>query len=762
MKYILAIVVVLVGFIAQAQTMLKGVVQSNNTPVPFATIKVVGENMAAVADSAGLFVIKGLGNVTYKLKVEALGYTPTEVLVNPTTLTEKLFVVNLDAFNNPLNEVVISATLSEVSIANSPVLVESYSGKYFMRSQNPTIYDALQMVNGLQPTLNCAVCNTGDIHINGLEGANTMVTIDGMPIVSGLSTVYGMMGIPSSLLERVEVVKGPSSTLYGSDAVAGLINIITKNPNTAPRFSADLSSTSYGEMNADLGFAKRLNDKVSTLLGINYFNYTLPVDYNNDGFIDNALVNRLSVFNKWAFANKLGQLSNIAVRVIYEDRLGGENNYDPALHRGSNTVYGESIYTNRYEVLGNYRFPVKENINLQYSYNYHHQNSVYGTMFYFAGQHTGFTQLVWQKNLGANNKLVSGMAYRYIYYDDNSPATRGSGLDSLTNSPFITHQPAIFVQNEYTPTERISILGGVRLELNSAHGPIFAPRLNTKFDFGKNRALRLGIGNGFRVVNLFTEEHGAISGARELIIKEELLPERSWNANANYTHQFVFNKGFVTLDVGGFYTYFTNRIIPDYVTNPNAVIYTNLAGNAHSRGLTAGADMQFTSGLKIRLGATYMNVFTNQPNDAGELERVPQLFAPNWQGTFAIGYTIKKWGVTVDYTGQIYGPMYLPVLPNDFRPAQSPTYSLQSLQVSKKFKSDKWEVYAGVKNLLNFVPQNPLMRPNDPFDTQVAFDAQGNPTASPNNPNAYTFDTAYGFAPMFGRRAYLGLRVNLY
>ena len=101
--------------------------------------------------------------------------------------------------------------------------------------------------------MNCGVCNTGDIHINGLEGPYTLVMIDGMPIVSSLSTVYGLSGIPNSLVERIEIVKGPASSLYGSEAVGGLINIITKNPTSAPTFSADYFTTSYFESNLDLG-----------------------------------------------------------------------------------------------------------------------------------------------------------------------------------------------------------------------------------------------------------------------------------------------------------------------------------------------------------------------------------------------------------------------------------------------------------------------------------------------------------------------------
>ncbi|MBC8643502.1 TonB-dependent receptor plug domain-containing protein [Flavobacterium lindanitolerans] len=107
----------------------------------------------------------------------------------------------------------------------------------------------MQNVNGVRPQLNCNICNTGDIHINGLEGPYTLVLIDGMPIVSGLSTVYGLSGIPNSLLERIEIVKGPASSLYGSEAVGGLINIITKNPSNAPRFSIDGFSNSWGEVN---------------------------------------------------------------------------------------------------------------------------------------------------------------------------------------------------------------------------------------------------------------------------------------------------------------------------------------------------------------------------------------------------------------------------------------------------------------------------------------------------------------------------------
>ncbi len=143
-----------------------------------------------------------------------------------------------------LNEIVISGTMKPVLRSESLVPVEVYTPTFFKRNPSPNIFEALQNVNGVKPQVNCSVCNTGDIHINGLEGPYTFVLIDGMPIVSGLSTVYGLSGIPNSLIEKVEIVKGPASSLYGSEAVGGLINIITKNPLYASKYAVDVFGTS--------------------------------------------------------------------------------------------------------------------------------------------------------------------------------------------------------------------------------------------------------------------------------------------------------------------------------------------------------------------------------------------------------------------------------------------------------------------------------------------------------------------------------------
>lgn len=217
---------------AIAQTTLSGNVSSNGEPLPFANVYISKLSKGAVSDEQGNYTIPNIPNGTYSLSASFAGYGKESKTV---VLSGNTKEVNFDLKeDNSLNEVVISGTLKSVLRIESPVPVEVYTPTFLKKNPTPSVFDALQNVNGVRPQLNCNVCNTGDIHINGLEGPYTLVLIDGMPIVSGLSTVYGLSGIPNSLIEQVEIVKGPASSLYGSEAVGDLINVITKLPEYAP------------------------------------------------------------------------------------------------------------------------------------------------------------------------------------------------------------------------------------------------------------------------------------------------------------------------------------------------------------------------------------------------------------------------------------------------------------------------------------------------------------------------------------------------
>jgi outer membrane receptor for ferrienterochelin and colicins len=225
----------------------------------------------------------------------------------------------------------------------------------------------------------------------------------------------------------------------------------------------------------------------------------------------------------------------------------------------------------------------------------------------------------------------------------------------------------------------------------------------------------------------------------------------------NYAKQVQLKGTFIGIDASAFYTYFTNKIVGDFLTDPGKIIYDNLTGYAVSKGFTLNMDASIYHRFKINAGVTIMDVYQMEKDSLGQQIKVPQLFAPKFSGTYAVSYSMPKQGISIDWTGRVNGPMYLPVFPNDFRPEKSPLYCIMNLQVTKTFKAI--ELYGGLKNILNFLPKNPLLHPDDPFNRPGGkyFDLNGNARLD-TNPNNYTFDPSYNYAPIQGAKAFAGIR----
>ena len=756
MKFYLKILLLIFSITCSSQNnSLTGKISDRLENLSYVNIYIQNTKFGTSSNDEGYYQIKNIPSGTYKIVVSSLGYK-TKTIEITFNKDEKIIQNFSLVSDNSLDEIVVSGNLKPVSKSASSVPVDVYSKSFFKKNPTPSIFESLQNVNGVRPQLNCNVCNTGDIHINGLEGPYTFVLIDGMPIVSGLSTVYGLTGIPQALIQRVEVVKGPASTLYGSEAVGGIINIITKKPSNSPMLFVDSFSSSWEEINTDIGFKYNASKKIQGLLGINYFNYQNIIDNNNDNFTDLTLQNRISIFNKLNIERRNNKLFTVAFRYVYEDRWGGETNWNKSF-RGTDLVYGESIYTSRWETFGTYELPTTENIRLQFSANGHHQDSFYGTDSYKADQLIAFGQLVYNKKIKKKHDLLFGIAYRYTTYDDNTFATSES--DGVTNKPSIIHLPGVFLQDEMNLTNQHKLLIGARYDYNSLHGTIFSPRVNYKWNSKNNKnILRFSVGNGFRVANIFTEDHAALSGAREVVFEGELSPETSWNTNLNYVKKISINNTQVSLDASGFYTHFNNRILPDYETDPNKIIYANLNGFSVSKGVSLNSDISFPLGLSMNIGATLMDVSIHENNI-----KKRQLLTESFSGVWSISYKLKKSRIKIDYTGNVYGPMKLPLLSElDPRKGESPWFSIQNIQVTKNIGTS-WEMYGGIKNILNFTPaRNSIARSSDPFDTGVVFNSNGEAIATENNPYALTFDPSYVYASNQGIRGFLGLRYTIF
>jgi outer membrane receptor for ferrienterochelin and colicins len=401
--------------------------------------------------------------------------------------------------------------------------------------------------------------------------------------------------------------------------------------------------------------------------------------------------------------------------------------------------------------------PTTEKLMLSFSGNIHFQDSRYGTTSYIANQKIGFLQLTWDKKIGKND-VLAGIASRYTHYDDNTPAT----AILTANNPEKTWLPGIFVQDEINFNEKHKVLLGLRYDYNSIHGTILTPRLAYKWKINDNNIFRFNAGTGFRVVNLFTEDHAALTGAREVVIANNLNPEKSVNANLNFIKKIYFDNGtFLGVETTAFYTRFSNKIIPNYEADPNKIIYSNIDGYALNQGISCNTDLNFTNGLKFILGATYMDV-SNVENGI----KTRPILTENFTGTWTVSYKINPIKLSIDYTGNVYSPMKLPLLSEtDPRNPDSPWYSLQNIQ----FTYSGWknfELFGGIKNLLNFTPKrnNPFLisRTEDPFDKNVQYDSNGQAMVTPDNPYGLTFDTSYVYGPNQGIRGFFGLRYNLY
>ncbi|HEY1045562.1 MAG TPA: TonB-dependent receptor, partial [Bacteroidia bacterium] len=345
-------------------------------------------------------------------------------------------------------------------------------------------------------------------------------------------------------------------------------------------------------------------------------------------------------------------------------------------------------------------------------------------------------------------------------YDDNTVGTAATSGTNVINKAQITPLPGIFIQDEWKFDKKNLLLTGIRYDHHNVHGNIFTPRLAYKKLFNLDNIIRLNFGTGFRVVNLFTEDHAALTGARNVKLRNELKPEKSYNLNINYLKKIRLKSlNLLSFDATAFYTYFKNRILADYDSDPNTIYYDNIDGYAISSGISLNLDLALKNGIRGNIGATYLDVHTINR----QIKTVPVL-TEKYSAVWSLGFPLNK-KFNFDYTGNLIGPMRLPLLgPDDPRKPYSPWWSIQNIQMTYSGKKGL-KIYGGIKNLLNWTPSknNKFMiaRSHDPFDKKVSYDASGNIIKTAENPYAMSFDPNYVYAPNQGIRFFLGFSYQI-
>jgi outer membrane receptor for ferrienterochelin and colicins len=706
------------------------------TPLVGVNILAIDTNEGTTTDHEGAFHLNLTPGVA-KIKVSYLGYRSNIQTVHiPNTKVYTLPHIVLET--DELDEVVVTSSIKKLKRLDSPIPIEVYSPKFFKANPSSSVFQALQQVNGIRPQVNCGVCGTGDIHINGQEGANTMVLIDGMPMVSGLSTIYGLTGIPISIIDQVEIIKGPASTLYGSEAMAGVINLITKDPslNQTP-LDLIISRSDWNEFTGDISFNSVIGENLKFITGINIHSYNETVDRNSDGFTDIPLKKSLGFFqkinfNKWTVGFK-GQL---------EERWGGQTDWQK-IYRGTDTKYGEWVDTQWTNLFG--KVDLNKNDFFQFSLSNHKQLAYYGTTEFQALQKIAFGQWVHQWNSRVFDGFL-GVSHRATYFKDNSP---------IFNDNEWTHLSGAFIQTTFPVLRNAKILTGIRTDIHSNHGLIITPRLNLHWNNSNNiDVVRMGVGSGYRVVQVFSEDHAALTGSRRVVFEEKLAPEKSWNYNLQWDHMMINSKNsIVKWDVSLFLTNFSNRILPDLEKHPEEIRYRNLDGRAEVKGASLGVLWQDFTDKTARLSGTLLS---SKLIEEG-VYKTPY-FSESTSVNYSYGQSILNNLLKLNLNGQIIGPMRLPLLgPLDPRPSHSPWMHIANIEFQKQFNEFTFSL--GVNNLLDSKPlRESIARSFDPFDKEVTFDKDNRPVSTSNNPNALSFDPSYSYMSQQGIRSFVSIQ----
>lgn len=622
-----------------------------------------------------------------------------------------------------LDSLVTTGTLLERSLSASPIKVEVISARFLQRALTNSLLESVQLMTGLGQQVDCGVCYTSNIRINGMEGPYTAVLIDGAPLMSALATVYGLSGINPAIVERVEIIRGPMSTLYGSEAMGGVINVITKDPRFAPALSLSSYGTSHGEMNLDVAAAPRLGGARLLVSGSLAHNARF-VDGNRDNFSDMPLVTRGVAFAKFSLGPPARRMLDLSLKAYGENRFGGVSEWTKA-HRGSSEVYGESVHTRRAEMVAGWRPGGDPATRLDLSATWHDQDSWYGDQPFQATQWNGFAQFVHATALHPRHELMGGAAVRLDHYDDETPATP---------EPERRLIPGVLAQLESRVAEALTSVVGVRVDHHAAHGAIVSPRLSMRWTPALLTTVRLSGATGFRVVSVFTEDHAALTGARTVTIAEALRPERSRTATLSVQQILPLGNDAVTLELDGFLTRFTNKIQPDYNTDPTRIIYANLNGHATTQGVSLSVNApQGALPVGVRAGGSWQRVETVTDGVARPLE-----FAPGFKGEFTVSREWERTGLTLDWTGRVVGPMQLPEFTG--KASRSPWYAEQAVQVTRRLAPNTFFIGA-LRNLANFRQADPIINPQDPFGPG--------------------FDTFHVFGPVQGRRLLLGVQHNV-
>lgn len=659
--------------------------KETETSLPYAAVLIVETGQGVVTNEDGEFKFKKVPAGKYTVRVQLLGYETQEkkVTVSDDFTVDVHFLMSDSSIMT--DEIVVSANRNETSRKVAPVVVNVMNAKLFESVNSTDLAKSLNYQSGLRVENNCQNCGFPQVRINGLEGPYSQILINSRPVVSALSGVYGLEQIPVNMIERVEVVRGGGSALFGANAVGGTINIITKDPvNNSFQVSSTLSNMNGKVWEQYMGANASLVSKDNTYGIALYQSYRNrnPYDADDDGFSELGKLN-MNTFGLRTYYRPT-QFSRISLEyhTTNEFRRGG-NKFDLQPHETDITEQTKHIINSGGVSYDLFWKEYKHKLSFYSSLQHTDRDSYYGAQ---QDEHAyGKTDdLTWV----AGGMYVGN--FEKVWF---SPATFTAGLEYQNNSlhDVMTgyHRDmkqdvriaSAFVQNEWK-LEKFVFLAGFRLDNhNLIDNPIFSPRLNLLYKPSDKLQARLTWSTGFRAPQAYDEDlHVTAVGGEGVLIKlaEGLKPEHSnsisgsidWSANVGHFQTNLLLEGFYTglddvfvlEDVG--HDANGNKVKERRNGNGARVYGVNLDGKiAHGR--DAALQMGFTV---QRSKYTHWEAWSENA-DVASIKNMPR--TPNYYGYFTFTsnpFRNFDWSLSGVYTGKMYVPHFAPTdLPEEYK-----------------------------------------------------------------------------------------------
>lgn len=758
----------------KTDAMLFGHVTSAGEHIPFATIAIESTTIASAADATGHFKMTNLPVGKQTVIITAVGYKTYRKEIELKAKESETLFAELKPDNIGLDQVVVSADRNEKSREETPTIVNTINLKLFQRTRNVTLSEGLNFSVGLRMENNCQNCGFSQVRMNGLKGPYSQILINSRPIFSGLAGVYGLELIPSNMIERVEVVRGGGSSIYGSNAIAGTINLITKNP-IANRFEASVSQSLSGvdndynpadDYNVTLNGSLVSDDYKTGLSIFGFYRNRDPFDANGDEFSELSSIENVTVGGQ--LYQRVGDRGKISLDYFHinESRRGGndfnlpEHEADIAEsvdHSINSAAFNFDLLMRQHDKLS--VFISAQSVQRGSYYGAEQDLSAYGVtsdMTYSSG--IQYIRHI-EKFLFAPATLISGIESngsqledeKLGYFDTDENVDYGNTL--IANQKMSTQ--AAFVQSEWK-AGRLVVSTGLRYDYykiddltksgGEVNGNVVSPRINVLFDISDHIQFRSGFAHGFRAPQIFDEDlHVETSGSRQVLHRnDESLKQESSNSFTASLDFSNFNGGWqYQFLVEGFYTQlidpFANKFgAPD---ENGVVIYTRV--NAEKGAKVQGVNLEFNASpsnwLQFQSGFTFQKSRFEEPQEFNERRFFR---APDTYGYLSLNYSPAPY-FNMAFTGNYTGPMLVPYFgtrlenPEEGQLNKSNSFFEAGIKLTYDIRiteSVTVQLNGGVKNFFNSY--------QDDFDTGI------------------DRDPAYIYGPLSPRTIYFGLKIG--